>query len=221
VQNIREKSNTGRESELLRFLISDKSKEKLLIDAISPIVRFRVARTISRRLRKRPYFISSEDVDEIAQEVMALLFASNSRLLHAWDSCRGLSFNNYVGLVAERSASRILRVRLRRGEGGLDTVPGCVSDSEVEDSVPGPEDVFATREYSQIVVRRILNQLSPFGGELFELLVIKDRAVEDVCELMSLSREATYTWRSRLAKLARRVAKEVDGEERIRVGVQS
>jgi DNA-directed RNA polymerase specialized sigma24 family protein len=188
------------------------ASQRALVDWVGPVVRVRVGRTLVRWSGVTRRHLTPHDVEEVAQDVMALLFANNARILRSWDSQRGLSFRNYVGLVTERVATRLLQVRNRqlcfRG-----TERAIVSETEVEDSGLGPEALLAAREYVAVLVGRIRHELSPRGGELFELLILDERPVEEVCNLTGLSRDAAYTWRSRLARLARHVAREVENEE--------
>ena len=50
-----------------------------------------------------------QELEDIAQEVFAALFADGARLLKMWSPERGLSLANFVGLLAEREAISILR----------------------------------------------------------------------------------------------------------------
>jgi RNA polymerase sigma-70 factor (ECF subfamily) len=151
------------------------------------------------------------DIEELTQDVMTLLFADDGRILRAWDDQRGLSFRNYVGLVAERSTRRVVRSRSYRV--CLTPADGWFSrEEEIEDAGPGPESLLAAREYVEVVVSRLRSLLSPQARNLFDLLLLKDCPIDEVCHLTGLTREATYTWRSRLARMARRVAREVENE---------
>jgi RNA polymerase sigma factor (sigma-70 family) len=161
----------------------------------------------------RPRQTQKYDIEELTQDVMTLLFADSGRILLAWDGERGLSFRNYVGLVAERSTRRIVRSRNHRMCSSPSECASSPREEEIEDSGPGPESLLAAREYVEVVVSRVRNLLSPQARKLFDLLLLEGRPIDEVCHLTGLTREATYTWRSRLARMARRIAREVENEK--------
>ena len=51
----------------------------------------------------------------------------------------------------------------------------------------------------------VRDQLGPRGASVFELLVLRERPVEEVCGVLSMSEDAVYAWRSRITKLARQI----------------
>ena len=54
------------------------------------------------------------DVEDMVQEVLTFMLTKYGCLFHQWDAARGLSLPNFVGLVAERELSKILRSPRRR-----------------------------------------------------------------------------------------------------------
>ena len=54
-----------------------------------------------------------QDVEDLAQDVFLRLFEENGRVLRSWDPARGLSLENFAGLVAERHAISTLRTGKR------------------------------------------------------------------------------------------------------------
>ena len=182
-----------------------------LIEWMTPIVRARAIRILMRWSKLWRDDMILHDVEEITQDLLTFLFADRARVLLSWDANRGLSLANYIGLVVERAATRILQTRSRHlFLTTSDSV--CVVEEDVADCGPGPEAVFSAREYVEKLVDRIRRELSGRGEELFEMLLLEQRPVDEVCSLTGLSRDATYTWRSRIANLAKRIANEVELE---------
>lgn len=194
-----------------------KNWQNNLADFIAPVVRTRVARILSRHSRVDSRHPTIWDAEEVTQDVMAMLFADGGRALRGWDRGRGLSFLNFVGLITERTAARIIQVRNRNAR-CIGPELGATEEDSLRDSKPGPESALAAREYSRFLIARIRETLSSRGGKLFDLLLIEARPIEEVCELTGHSREAVYAWRSRLGRLVRRIAREVELEGPNRAG---
>src|SRR5262245_8316373 len=78
-----------------------------LLSAATPVVQARVARALLRRPETRGRDIHA-DVADLTQEVFVALFTADGKALKAWDPARGLSFANFVGLLAQRRVSSLL-----------------------------------------------------------------------------------------------------------------
>mgnify|MGYP002036177080 CR=1 FL=1 len=68
------------------------------------------------------------------------------------------------------------------------------------------------------VFRRMEEQLSPLGRQLFNLIIMQELDVGDVATQTGMSDAAIYAWRSRLAKHLKReyqsIVSETSGPER-------
>jgi RNA polymerase sigma-70 factor (ECF subfamily) len=78
---------------------------------------------------------------------------------------------------------------------------------------PDVEGELASKEMLRLVLDRLQTSLSIKGLEMFHRLVLADEPVAGVCRDTGLSEEAVYAWRSRLARLARDIAREILGEQ--------
>jgi RNA polymerase sigma-70 factor (ECF subfamily) len=193
---------------LERCLKGDPIAVRALVDDWTPVIQARAARAILRRRAHREQRRGLEqEVEELTQEVFASLFADGARTLRTWDPARGLSLRNFVGLVAEREIANILQSGRRRPWSEDRTVDAAVED--VAGVSPGPEAPVAARQLFVRILARLREELSPQGFKLFEMLLIEERPVEDVCAETGLSRDAVYAWRSRLPKLVRRLANDL------------
>src|SRR5258707_14864714 len=81
---------------------------------LTPVIHAGVARTL---LARRSLLAGGrnvrEEVKDLSQDVFLALFADDARVLRSWQPERGLSLENFVGLVAERLAVSILRSQRR------------------------------------------------------------------------------------------------------------
>jgi RNA polymerase sigma-70 factor (ECF subfamily) len=189
-----------------RALAGDESALARLVDRLTPVIQARVARVL---LCRRPADLRSNlraQVEDLCQEVFLALFRDGGRVLRSWEPERGLSLDNFVGLIARRRALSFLR----GGRGGgrpEDPAP----DDELERAAPGggPELGTLGREQLRLLLRRLREEVSPLGWHLFQLLVVEERPLAEVERSTRMSRDALYAWRSRLRRHARRLFEEL------------
>lgn len=180
---------------------------RALVDALTPVVQARVARGLLRRGGGARGRDVRQEVEDMTQEVFLSLFDDGGRALRAWAPARGLSLANFVGLVAERQVASILRSG-RRSPWTEDPTDGDVLDASAGRARDHEGEV-VSRDLLAAVVERVRAELSPKGLVMFERLVVDDASIETVCAEMEMQPDAVYAWRSRLAKLVRRIAGEL------------
>jgi len=190
-------------------LAGDRPALRQLVDALTPVIHVRVAQVLLRNPQTARRNIEHE-VADLTQEVFLALFAEGGRALKAWDATRGLSFPNFVGLLAGRLAITVLRSGRRNP---FAQAPTDIDDLEASaEPTPGPEPRAASRETLGVLLNRLEQSLSPRGYELFCRLFVEQESVESVCSSTGLSSDAVYAWRSRLGKLVRTIASELETE---------
>ncbi len=177
-----------------------------LVDLLTPVVQARVARALLAHRPPGGGRSIREQVEDLTQEVFLTLFADGARVLKTWNSDRGLSLENFVGLVAQRRAISMLRTGKRSPWKEDPTL-----DDELDGAAPDPdpEERTASREHLRLLLGRLKEELSPLGWRLFDLLLVRERSVKEVRAETGMSRDAVYAWRSRLRKLARRLLDEI------------
>ena len=184
-----------------RSLAGESPAVSLLVDRLTPVVQARVARRLLAHGRGRERNVRQE-VEDLVQEVFLQLFADNGRVLREWRPERGLSLENFVGLVAERQTISILRTGKRNPWKEDPTLSEELDRASPEAS---PEEAVASREGLRKVLDQLRESLSPLGWQLFDLIYLRELSVVEVEGQTGLSREAIYAWRSRLRRLARRL----------------
>ncbi|WP_437935120.1 RNA polymerase sigma factor [Sorangium sp. So ce341] len=187
-------------------LARDRRAVRQLIDELSPIVQARVARRLLRRGLAQSRDLR-EEVKDLTQHVFVVLFAGDGRVLRQWSPERGLSLANFVGLVAEREVSTVLRSRRKSPWREEDALPDDFDRGEGTEGEP--EQLTASREILRAVLAAVRAQLSDDGVALFEWLIVDERPIDDVCALTGKSPDAVYAWRSRLGRLVVKVAGEI------------
>jgi RNA polymerase sigma factor (sigma-70 family) len=170
-----------------------------LVERLTPIIQSRVARSLLRCGRGAGPRLRQE-LKDLVQQVFVALFDERGKILASWDASRGLSLDNFVGLVAERQVISILRSG-KRDPWKED--PTLIEELDAPSAQPGPEAEVASREQLELLLTRLRGSLSPLGWQLFDLLYLQECSVEDVEQQTGLSAAAVYAWRSRLRRLAR------------------
>jgi len=189
-------------------LAGDPAAIEKMVAVLTPVLQARIARTL---LRYRQHGAAGRDVQQevadLVQDVFLVLFAQDGKVLRSWHEERGLSFANFVGLVAERQTVSLLRSG-RRSPWKED--PTLAEDLDFHQTAgPEAEDVVASRDHLQRLFQRLKEELSPLGRQLFELIFVEELDVGEVIVRTGLSADAVYAWRSRLRKLARRLYDEI------------
>jgi len=171
-----------------------------LIAALTPVVQARVARALlARRALRAGGRNMRQDVEDLTQEIWIALFANGARVLRSWQVERGLSLENFVGLVSERHVASFLRSG-RRNPRREELATG--EEIEVTTDAPGPEEITAGREHLRLLLERLMAALSPLGRQVFEILFVRELSLPEAIAASGLSADALYAWRSRIRKLA-------------------
>src|SRR6476661_5300861 len=191
-----------------RALAGDPTALSRLVALLTPVVQARVTRTLwAHRSRLASGRVVRQEVEDLSQDVFLELFARDSHVLRDWQAERGLSLENFVGLVAERQVLSFLRSGRRNPRKEDPSIP--LEELKTEVPAPGPEKVAASREQLALLLDRLREELSPLGWWLFELLFIQELSVKEVRAVSGLSSAAVYAWRSRLRSLARKLQAEM------------
>ena len=146
----------------------------------------------------------------MVQEVFVSLLADDGKTLRAWKAERGMSLENFVGLVAGRQVASILRTGKR----------SPWKDEPVDDADltlhAGGSDADGTaalsRDMLHVLLERLEAELTPKMLLLFHALWVEERPVPEICENMGMQPDAVYAARSRIAKRARAIAAELERE---------
>jgi RNA polymerase sigma-70 factor, ECF subfamily len=193
-----------------RALAGDQTALTRLVARLTPVVQARVARTLlARRSRLGSGRDVRQEVEDLSQEVFLALFARDARVLRSWQAERGLSLENFVGLVAERQVVSFLRSG-RRNPWKED--PTLAEDLDAMAPESGPEEVAASREQLSLLLERLREKLSPLGHQLFVLLFVQEMSVAETMAESGLTADAVYAWRSRLRRVAQQLLAELSGK---------
>lgn len=193
-----------------RALAGDQTALTRLVAGLTPIIQARVARTLlARRSRLGSGRDVRQEVEDLTQDVFLALFSREARILQAWDAERGLSLENFVGLVAERQVVSFLRSGKRNP-----WKEDPSSEEELDAAAPdsGPEETAASREQLSLLLDALREKLTPLGYQIFVLLFVQELSIPETMAASGLSADAVYAWRSRLRRMARQLLAELSGK---------
>ncbi len=193
-----------------RAVARDREATVDLVGQLSPIIQARAARALLRRRGSAGGRDARQEINDLTQHVLMILFAEEGRALLRWDPEGGASLANFVGVIAEREIASILRSRRRSPWGEEPTEAGDLD--EITRADPGHEERAISRDLLRIALDRARSRLSERGLEMFYWILVDGRSVEEICELAGMKADAVYAWRSRLARLLREIAEEVSSD---------
>lgn len=191
-------------------LTGDQTALTRLVATLTPVVQARVARTLlCRRSRLGCGRDVRQEVEDLSQDVFLSLFSRGAHVLRSWQAERGLSLENFVGMVAERQVVSFLRSG-RRNPWKED--PTAMEELDVTAPESGPEEVAASREQLGLLLDRLREKLSPLGHQLFVLLFVREMSIPETMAASGLTADAVYAWRSRLRRTAQHLLAELSGK---------
>lgn len=193
-------SNDADHALVERALTGAPDAVRALVTAITPVVRARVARILLRRAAAARGRDVAQELDDLSQDVFVALFERQGRILKTWNPDGGLSLSNFVGLVAERRTTSALRSRRQSPWTEDPTAPADLGPAA---GSGGFEKAVGQRSLLRALLDRLRSELSPKGMMMFEMMMIEQRPVADICAATGMSSGAVYAWRSRLARQAR------------------
>lgn len=171
---------------------------RAFIARLTPVIRHRVARVLSVHAARRGRPVERHEVLDLIQEIFVVLLDRDGRVLRSWEPSRGLSLQNFVGLVAEREAGAFLRSGRRSGWAEAPTDDTFLTANAASDV--DCERQLGARQLLERLVERLRERLSPRGFALFHALYVQEQEVEAVAEDFAMSPNALYTFRTRLRR---------------------
>jgi RNA polymerase sigma-70 factor (ECF subfamily) len=196
-----------------RALSGDGGSVRALVDRMSPVIMRRVQATLWRRTGRAN---AGQEAADMAQEVFLALFQADGRALRSWDPARGMSFDNFVGLLAQHQVVSLLRNKR--------TSPWRDEPTVTEEIEPlaevgvSPESITSSREDLRLLIDRLRETLSPRGLEVFQRMIIDEEPLEEVAARTGMTRDALYQWKSRVLRTVRSLADEIGADKAKRRG---
>ena len=159
------------------------------------------ALVVTFRRYDRP--LEEEDLEDFRQDILVALFSDHARKLRQYESRNGATLATWLRVVVTRFA--IDRIRQRSAGVRLESLEKVLPEAEGEvdwNEDSAPEKAVLDAERRQQVLG-LLRELSP-GDQLFvRLFYYQDATIEEVAEVMGISRNAAYVRKMRLHRRLR------------------
>lgn len=191
-----------------RALSGDATSVRALIDRLSPVIMRRVTATLWRRTGRAS---ASQEAADMAQEVFVALFQADGRALRSWDPGRGMSFDNFVGLLAQHQVVSILRNK--RTSPWREELTVTEEIEPIAEMGVSPETITSSREDLRLLIDRLRETLSPRGLEVFQRMIIDEEPLDELVARTGMTREALYQWKSRVLRTVRSLAEEIAADK--------
>jgi DNA-directed RNA polymerase specialized sigma24 family protein len=179
----------------------DGAAQRALITRLTPIIRARVMRVMRQGNHCRPP--PEYEIQDATQDVWLALLAGQGRALRAWKPEGGMSFDNYVGMIAERRSVSIRR-RARFHAEQLDEDTGARTACWNE-----PESRAGARELLERVVAHVERTVS---SEVLQR-ISEDWFGRTQAELRPDRRSKMYAARHRVRRAAKVLLTQLCAEE--------
>ncbi len=190
----------GEDDELLaRALAGERAAQRELADRLITPIHREVAMALGRATQGTGVDPRQEVLD-LVQDVLVLLFEHDARELRRWDPSRGRNLHSYVRLLARRRVARVLSQR-RGNPYALVLVADAIDEGGAEEA--GPLLQLEQRDLLDQVLQALYAQMDERDHELFDLLFVQERDPAEVASLLGSTRGAINAWVYRTRKLVR------------------
>lgn len=190
-------------------LAGDPGAVRRLVARLSPVVHARITRVLLAHGRCSSRRNLREEAKDLGQEIFAVLFSRDGKVLRSWSPDLGLSLENFVGMVARRRSISVIRTARRNP--WMEDPTDCADFDWLAQGTPPEEARVIARDLLRQTIGAVEDELSDQGRLMMRLIIHEDRSNDEIAEETGLSRDAIYQWRSRLLKALRVRLKAVDG----------
>jgi RNA polymerase sigma factor (sigma-70 family) len=190
-----------------RALAGERAAQRTLADRLIEPVQREIAIALTRAAAGTGHD-ARQEVRDLVQDVLLLLFEQDARELRRWDPARGRALDSFVRLIARRRIARVLSQR--RGNPWALVLVDNEFDGSSDDGDPALIARLENRDELGVVLEALFARMDDRDHELFELLFVEERDPGEIADLLGLTRGAVNAWGYRIRKFARAFASRVD-----------
>ena len=173
---------------------------EILVNYLTPIIKNEVRRLLIRRRALQGPFSNNQDVADLCQEVLLLLFRDQERLLRCWNKDKGLDLEGFVSLVTRRRVVSLLRsnkFRYKQDE------PLDEHEYTIGLGQNPVEKLIEDQKMLDFTFRKLRKSLSTLGYRIFVQLYVLEKTPEEIARHMKITKNTVYVWRTRIRCQAR------------------
>lgn len=181
----------------------DQAAESEILDMILPSIKKAVGTVLKRcgRIEARDY---RQEMEDIAQDVLLSLFEDKGKKLLLWDPSRGLSLPKYVELISRNMTVSILRSRRKNPWGARPVEP--IDLESLAGSTDNLEDAIERSQLRVAIHTAVSAELTTKGRTVLQG-ILNNIPDEDIAKSNQMTTNAVHVWRSRIIKIAKKVAR--------------
>lgn len=205
------------EALLQRALAGDRAARRRLAERLLEPIQREVAISVTRAAAGSGRD-ARQEVRDLVQDVLVLLFEHDARELRRWDPARGRTLESFVRLIARRRVARVLGQR-RGNPWALVLVDAELDDGAANEGGAGGDardsELLGRLEQRNLLDTLLLalqSRMDERDHELFELVFVEECDPAEVAERIGISRGAVSAWGYRMRKLARALASQIDDD---------
>ena len=180
-------------------LSGDKRSLSRLVDRLLPLVRAITRRVLNRWSGSR---VGPHDGDDLVQEVWLRLFREDGARLRGFDPSRGMSFRNYIALVARTEAGQVLK-REQAGKRGGGLEPVQFEEGRSAGTQGSPEEAAIARQSSADLLEHLDAHLGPKGKLVLRYIYGDGVSVNETAQAMGVKPQVVYNWQHKIRGLIR------------------
>jgi RNA polymerase sigma-70 factor (ECF subfamily) len=190
------------ELELLRSCIrGDKDAWDAFVERYSSLIHFH----IHRCLRANAVPANREDVEDLYHSVFQALLEDDRRRLRQFEG--RCSLGSWIQIITTRTVIDALRKRRAPTPLDAEDRDGLALHERICDPNPGVEEEIVDAQRRELL-RKALMEISPEERLLAVLTYQREMPVEEIAEVMNLTKEAVYTRKHRLKDKLRKILQE-------------
>jgi RNA polymerase sigma factor (sigma-70 family) len=176
--------------ELLRRAAGgDTSAQSLLYTRLDPPMRT----TIRRELHRHKHRADAAQVDDLAQEVWAVLLKDRWKQLFAFDPERG-ALEAYIRVIAAREVGNLLQKQ--RAQKRAQTLLPLSEECLESPAAPGstPEDMATAHQLASQLEQHFASVLPERGHLVLRYVFSDGKKPDEVAEILGLKLQVVYNW---------------------------
>lgn len=186
---------------LARCVRGDKDAWDAFVERYSSLIYFH----IHRCLRANAVPANREDIEDLYHSVFQALLEDDRRRLRQFEGRCALG--NWIQIITTRTVIDSLRKRRTTISLDAEDREGFALHERICEPNPGVEEKVVDTQRRQLLKKALL-EISPEERLLAVLMYQREMAVEEIAEVMKLSKEAVYTRKHRLKDKLRRIVQE-------------
>jgi len=145
----------------------------------------------------------AQDVRDMVQEVLVMLFERDAKELRRWEPERGRSLDSFVRLLARRRVARVLGQLRGNPWAELPLEPESLDLDPDNDNSCALARQLEQRSELGVVLDALYANMQDRDFDLFDQLFVQERDPAQVAEALGMTRQAVNAWSYRTRKLAR------------------